>query len=125
MDAFAKSVMSRLARLALYGLIGMTSTTLMPQSIVQARPTTCWFQQVTDAPKAPASYCDVTKTGEHRSGLFRLTTDGVTRIIYLERGGYAMVSLSGKLYTARWKYDKEGDVMLTFSDGSWFAFKMP
>ena len=116
---------SKQMKLSLFIAIGMAGTLLMPQYQALARPSTCWFQQTTGARRSPASYCDVKRVGQPGEVVYRLITDGVTRMVYLEHGGYAEVLLGGKRYKPRWKFDDEGDTVLTFPDGSWFVFRVP
>lgn len=111
-------------RMLLFKAIGIAVTLLMPQYMALARPSTCWFQQTTGARRSPASYCDVKRVGQPGELVYRLITDGVTRMIYIEHGGYAEVLLGGKRYKPRWRYDNQGDIMLTFPDGSWFVFRV-
>jgi len=110
-------------------LIALTGELVFVGNLALARPTTCWFQQTTGAASSPASSCDVQRVGCGYTISsyceYRLKTDGITRTISLYEDNYAEVVVSGKRYKARWKNDNDGDTVLTFSDGSWFAFKLP
>jgi len=112
-------------KLLYYSIIALASELAFIGNLAIAGPSTCWFQQTTGARRSPASYCDVQRVGQPGELVYRLVTDGITRTIYLEHGGYAEVLLSGKRYKPRWRYDNQGDIMLTFPDGSWFAFRIP
>ena len=128
-------------KMSLFRAVGIASTLLMSQYMALAGPSSCWFQQTTGARRSPSSYCDVEKFGtpQTQKGLprwqfpisYRVITDGVTRTInlgkpvYFGPGGNAEVLIGLEQYTARWELNDDGDVILIFSDGSWFAFRIP
>lgn len=86
-----------------------------------ARPTPCWFQQRVNAPRLPASTCEIRAAGKNT---WKLTSnDGLVRTIRLFADGEATVVLNGGIYRANWRRDNQGDVRIIFSDSE-FIFRL-
>ena len=94
-------------------------------SAAKASPSVCWFQQRTGVQTAPPSECDVTRVGGPGDVTYRVVSRGTVRIITIESDLVAWVVLNGRTYRAKLSFDKERDHSLTFSDGSWFVFRVP
>ena len=86
-----------------------------------AKPTLCWFQQRVNAPRLPASTCEIRATGNNT---WKLTSnDGLVRTIRLFPDGEATVVLNGGIYRANWMRDAQNDVRIIFSDSE-FIFRL-
>ena len=94
---------------------------------MKSRATTCWWQMIKGSKTLSPAPCYLSSGYNDDSDLVIMLVEkgnGLTREIVLNSNGFAEVTLDRRLYNGTWNIDKESDIWIDLSGGS-FAFRLP